>query len=285
MSAAPKHEHYSISGIGIHCLTAGSGGSPLVLLHGGGLDSASLSWGPSMERLSDHHRVWAPDWPGFGESSKPVVNYTTEYFIDTLHRLLEHLGVARVSLAGLSMGGAAAIGFALRWPARVDRLVLVDSYGLGRRAPWAVLSYLMIRLPLMNEAAWWLESRSPAMLKLSLGTVSNSRLESQPALVDEVLGMMRRPAAGRAFRSWQRSELVWSGLRTDYRDRLAELKPPVLILHGRQDKLVPVSWAESAAKIIPGARLRVVDDCGHWFPRDAQDVFIEETLRFLSPPR
>ena len=120
-----------VDGLRVHCLKAGEGDVPVLLLHGGGYDSASLSYKHGIGPISEHHRVFAPDWPGYGESDKPEMQYSTEYYVDFLGRLMDALGLETASLVGISMGGAIALGFSLRSPQRVDKLVLVDSYGLG----------------------------------------------------------------------------------------------------------------------------------------------------------
>ncbi|MBV9228981.1 MAG: alpha/beta hydrolase [Chloroflexi bacterium] len=129
-----KHTWLEVDGLRIHCLTAGESGPALVLLHGGGTDSASLSWGEVLGPLSAHHRVFAPDWPGFGQSDKPAISYTTDYYVHYLQHLLTALGLARVVLIGLSMGGGIALNFTLNDPARVEKLVLVDAY-YGFKSP------------------------------------------------------------------------------------------------------------------------------------------------------
>ncbi len=125
-----------VGGLRTHCLVAGEPDAPpVLLLHGGGYDSAALSYGRSIGPLSRRHRVFAPDWPGYGRSDKPKVRYSTEYYVGFLGRLMDVLGLERVSLVGISMGGAIALGFRLRSPDRVERLVLVDSHGLGGEVP------------------------------------------------------------------------------------------------------------------------------------------------------
>jgi pimeloyl-ACP methyl ester carboxylesterase len=140
-----------VEGLRIHCLTAGKTDAAVLLLHGGGYDSASLSYKQSIGPISQHHRVIAPDWPGYGQSDKPKVRYSTEYYVDFLGQLMDALGLEKASLVGISMGGAISLGFSLRWPRRVEKLVLVDSHGLGREVPGRVMSFVMVRLPLLNK--------------------------------------------------------------------------------------------------------------------------------------
>ncbi len=107
---------------------AGSDGSPVLLLHGGGVDSALISWNEIIPLLAERHRVIAPDLPGYGLSAKPKVDYTQEYYLDFLGKFLDALHLERASLAGLSLGGGLSLGFTLEHPQRVDKLILVDSY-------------------------------------------------------------------------------------------------------------------------------------------------------------
>ncbi len=94
--------------------------------------------------------MFAPDWPGYGESDKPDIDYTMSFYVGFLKKLMDSLGFERVSLVGISLGGGAALGFALDFPERVEKLVLVDSNGLGGDVPWGRLGYLLVHAPLVN---------------------------------------------------------------------------------------------------------------------------------------
>src|SRR3954471_4390904 len=120
-----------VDGLQVHYLKAGEGNAPVLLLHGGGYDSASLSYKHAIGPISEHHQVLGPDWPGYGQSNKPQMEYTTEYYMGLLDHLIDTLGLEKASLVGISMGGAIALDFCLRSPQRVEKLVLVDSHGLG----------------------------------------------------------------------------------------------------------------------------------------------------------
>src|SRR5215212_6135564 len=147
---------------------AGRTGSSVLLLHGGGYDSAFRSYKQSIGPISQYHRVFAPDWPGYGDSYKPKTIYTTEYYVDFLGHLMDALGLEKASLVGTSMGGAISLGFGLRSPQRVEKLILVDSHGLGKEVPGRVMSYAMIRLPLLNWLMWAAMGRSRRMIRWSL---------------------------------------------------------------------------------------------------------------------
>src|SRR5829696_4220213 len=171
---------------------AGQAGSPVLLLHGGGYDSASLSYGPSIEPISQFHRVFAPDWPGYGQSDKPDLDYTTEYYEIFLGHLMDALALEKASLVGISMGGAISLGFSLRSPQRVEKLVLVDSHGLGGEVPGGTASYALVRLPLLNKLVWAALKRSRKMIEANLQTVFYERRAVTKNLVDEVYQLAKK---------------------------------------------------------------------------------------------
>ena len=271
-----------VDGLRIHYLTGGNGNTPVLLLHGGGYDSASLSYKHAIGPISEHHRVFAPDWPGYGQSDKPMMEYTTEYYVGFLGRLMDALGLEKVSLVGISMGGAISLGFSLRSPQRVERLVLVDSHGLGGEVPGGAASYALVRLPLLNRLVWAALKRSRKMVEQSLHTVFYHPGAVTENLVNEVYQLVKEPGAGHAWRSWQENEIGREGLRTNYVDRLHELAVPTLILHGAEDKYVPVSWARRAHTLIEDSELHVFPQCGHWLTLERPEEFNRAVSEFLA---
>jgi pimeloyl-ACP methyl ester carboxylesterase len=271
-----------VGGVRTHYLAAGEAGSPVLLLHGGGLDSASLTWRLAIGPLAAQHRVVAPDMPGYGESDRPDVHYSVDYYVGFLGHLIDALGLERASLVGLSLGGAIALGYALATPERVERLVLVDSHGLGEEIPYGALGYLLVHAPWLNEWSWAWLARNRKLVRRSLeGLVYDRSLVSE-ALVEEAYQLLQRPGVGAAWRALQRNETIWLRSRTVYVDRLSQVRAPTLILHGAGDSLVPVAWAERAQRLIPGARLAVVAGAKHWLPREKPEEFNRLVGEFLS---
>lgn len=272
----------TVDGMRVHYLRAGDVGPPVLLLHGGGMDSASLSWAPAIGPISQRCRVYALDWPGYGQSDSSNDAYTIEYYVGFLGRLMDELGLERASLVGISMGGGVSLGFALRSPERVDRLVLVDSYGLGSELPWPLLSYVMVRLPLLNELTWAALGRSRWMTKWSLRNTVHDPSVITDGLVDELSQLVKKPGAGAAFRSFQRSEVSGRGLRTSFVEQLGNVTAPTLIVHGAEDRLVPVAWARRAHQLIRNSELVVLEGCGHWPPREKPEEFNRVVVEFLA---
>jgi len=262
--SAVRHQCLTIRGLRTHILGAGDDNAqPVVLLHGGGTDSARLSWDPVIPALAQGFCVFAPDLPGYGESACPNVDCTMAFYIEFLDNLLEVLDLDQVTLVGVSMGGGIALGYALEHPRRVARLVAVDSYGLQRRAPGGRWGYYLVRWDWLNRLSWVLLARSRALARASLQQLFANPRAVDEALVDAVLEEVRRPDAGHAWRSFQRSEVLPNGLRTVYLDRLSEICVPTLFIHGARDRLVPLACAQEAHRRLPGSRLVILPDCGH----------------------
>jgi pimeloyl-ACP methyl ester carboxylesterase len=275
-------ERTEVEGLRIHCLMAGQTGPPVLLLHGGGYDSASRSYKQSIGPISQYHKVFAPDWPGYGESDKPKLRYTTDYYVDFLDHLMDALGLEKASLVGTSMGGAISLGFSLRSPQRVEKLVLVDSHGLGKEVPGGMMTYAMVRLPLLSKLVWAAMGRSRRMIRWSLRSVFHDPQAVSGSMVEEDFQAAKKPGEGRAWRYWLVSEIGLGGFRTNFVEQLPTLAVPTLILHGEEDRYVPVSWARRAHALIEDSKLSVLPQCGHWLTREKPSEFNRAVLGFLA---
>nr|WP_303650312.1 alpha/beta hydrolase [Halalkalicoccus sp. NIPERK01] len=262
-------------------LRAGDGGPPVLLLHGGLIDAAHLSWGGVIDPLAERCRVFAPDLLGYGDSDSPDVAYSTKRHVAVVESFMDAVGIDRASLVGLSVGGGVALGLALRSPERVDRLVAVASYGLGRELPNGRLTYALSRLPALNRLSIAALRRSRRLTKASLGGIVSDPNALPSEVVDEVYRLVQQPNAGRAYRSWRRHEVGSSGFRTDYRTRLGEVDAPTWFVHGREDEVFPPRWSYRAAERMD-AECWLVSDAGHWVPRERPDEFAERLIDFLD---
>ena len=276
-----EHGWSDADGVAMHYLAAGDPSDPtVVLLHGGVIDCASLSWGGVVDRLAEGRRVIAPDLAGYGESDRPDVDYSTAWHVRVVESFLDDLGLDSPSVVGLSLGGGVALGLALRSPHRVDHLVPVDSYGLGRELPNGRLSWALSRVPQLNRASLWLLARSE-LTRASLGGIVADPGAVPDVVVEELHERVARPMAGEAFRRWRRAEVSSDGYRTDYTDRLGRLDAPTLFVHGEEDGLFPVEWARAAADSVPDARVETFGGVAHWPPREAPDRFVGTLDAFL----
>lgn len=265
---------------------AGTDGPPVVLLHGAGVDDATVSWRHTIGALADaDFRVYAPDWPGYGNSDNGVTHDIDSY-VDVLESFLDVLGDESPILVGISMGGGVALGYALRHPERVRALCLVDSYGLGDRIPAGPLWRATAQIPGANALGWAAMGYSTDLTRLALGTIVADASALPADFVHDVYASAREPGAGLAFEAFQRNELGPRGRpRTDFSDRLGEVSAPTLFVHGRADPLFPVEWSKRAASRVPDAELRVLPKCGHWPPRERPEPFNDALQTYLEDQR
>lgn len=266
------------SAVDVRYLTAGSG-PPLVLVHGIGIDDATVSWKHVVPALARERTVYALDLPGHGESEKPRARYTTEYFQEVLAAFLDSQGLQQAPLAGVSMGGAVALGHALDG-GDPERLALIDSYGLGGDAYWRPAATAALWTPGIGQSLWsGVAASRPAIRSSLLGLTGGSPSE---AFVEDVHQAVSDRDVQRTMRTWQRSEFGVAGLRTDYSDRLEHFETPTLLLHGNEDPLLPPAWSRAAHERLPHSELHVLDGCGHWPPRECPETVCKLLSRFLA---
>lgn len=264
--------------VSLRYLVAGDG-PPVVLVHGIGIDAAGVSWRHVVPELASDHTVYALDLPGHGDSEKPSIRYTTDYFRQALGAFVEDRGLAGASLAGVSMGGSVALGYALE-EGDPERLALIDSYGLGGDAYWRPAAAMALRTPGLGQHIWSGVGSTKAAVRSSLAGLTGGAPEE--SFVDDVHRTVQDKGVLRTMRRWQRSEFRTTGLRTDYTDRLSELSTPTLLLHGAQDPLLPPAWSRQAHASLPNSELHVLQGCGHWPPREYPGVVNRLLGEFLA---
>ncbi|MCT9096890.1 alpha/beta fold hydrolase [Haloarchaeobius sp. HME9146] len=271
-----------LDGRRIHYRRAGVDGPTVVLLHGGGVDDAELSWKLTIEELADAgYQVYAPDWPGYGESD-PHPEPSIDTYVEILDEFLDALALDTVSLVGISMGGAAALGYTLDHSERVEKLTLVDSYGLGSTVPAGSLWYTLAHIPGANAAGWSMMGTSREATAFGLGNVVHDPNAVPGTFVSDVRERASETGAGRAFTRFQRNEIGPGGrVKTNYASDLDELDIPVLLVHGEGDPLFPVHWARRAHEDIADSALVVFEHCGHWSPREKPLRFNTNLVEFL----
>lgn len=254
--------------VDVHYRTGGDG-PPLVLLHGIGLDASTVAWRHALPALTSDRTVYAPDLPGHGESNKPDRTYTTDYYLETVSAFLDALDLSTPAMGGLSMGGALALGHALDG-GDVERLVLVDSYGLGADAYWRTAASGALQTPILGNMLWQGMSSSKPVIRASLRSIGANEPPQQ--LVEDVATAIDYRTV-RAMRRWQRNEFRHTGFLTDYSDRLDEIDVPTLLVHGKHDPLLPSRWSENAAKSLHRSTLHIFENCGHCPPRERPERF------------
>ena len=247
--APPLEKEARVYGQKIHYLESGSSGPVVILLHGLGVDSNQ--WRFTLPTLGGFH-VYAPDQIGFGKSDKPALNYRVQTLVDFLDGFYRQAGIQKATLVGNSMGGWVAAAFALAHPDKVEKLVLVDAAGYSQER-WN-------GPPVTREELLKLNPATLGGVRELLGLILANQMLVNDSSVQA--GFTQRLAAGDGHVV---NAMIESILRSeDFLDgKLGALKIPTLIVWGREDRLLPVAVGEAFAKDITGAKLTVLDKCGH----------------------
>lgn len=259
----------------------GGGGPGLLLIHGIG-DSAG-TWSEVLDPLSRRFTVVAPDLLGHGRSDKPRADYSVAAYANAMRDLLAVLDVDRVTVVGHSLGGGVAAQFAYQFPELCERLVLVSSGGVGR----GVNPLLRLASVPGAEAVLPVVGLGPVRRAVgAAGTVARL-VGAMPA--EDVEGIVsaldRLPNAGarRAVVRTLRAAVDWRGQCITMLDRayLAE-GMPVLLMWGRRDGIIPFGHALAAHRALPGSRLEVFDEAGHFPHRSAPGRFVDVLSGFVD---
>ncbi|KAA1416427.1 alpha/beta fold hydrolase [Nocardioides humilatus] len=254
-------------------------GLPFVLLHGGGPGASAWSnFGSALPRFAENFRTLLVDQPGFGQSDKPEVK--ANYFrhsADYLVKFLDELQIEKVHLLGNSLGGGTATRFALSYPDRVGRLVLMGPGGLSLNLFHADPTEGVQRL--MDFSMDPTRERLRAFI--SSMVVDQSLVTD--ALVEERFADATAPGSMEAMRSmgasfwnpeWAEDGMLWREVHA--------IKKPTLLTWGREDRVNPLDGALVALKQIPRAQLHVFPNCGHWAQIEAAEEFAKVCTTFLA---
>jgi pimeloyl-ACP methyl ester carboxylesterase len=259
-------------GITTHCFDAGTG-DPVLLLHGSGPGvSAWANWRLNMPALARRYRVIAPDIVGFGRTERPAdIRYSLDTWIDHMWSVMDALDIPKASLVGNSLGGRIALGMAERHPERVGRMVLMGAPGVG--------------MPL-TEGLKALRAYRPSeenMRRLLLDCFAVDRSIITDDLVRTRYEASVAPGAFEAYRDMFFSPRHAGGELGVTAEQVAAITTRTLVLHGRQDKVVPVEVAWTMARLLPDADLAVFARCGHWTQIERADDFNGLVGDFLAP--
>jgi pimeloyl-ACP methyl ester carboxylesterase len=247
----------------LHYLEAGSG-PPLLLVHGLA-SSATQDWGRLIAPLGRRFHVFAPDLPGFGRSERPAgADYSIPMQVEAVRGFMDAVGLRRARVAGLSMGGWIVCRLAGSHPERVERLVAVDAAGMRPDGPPIPAQVL---LPQDAEGVRRLVAAVRHKAPAPPGFLARDILERRQREEWIVRRALLSMAAGR---DWLNGTLG----RADM---------PVLVVWGKQDRLIPVDYAAPLAAEFPRAELKVLDGCGHVPVADCPEAFDRELVAFLAP--
>jgi pimeloyl-ACP methyl ester carboxylesterase len=261
-----------IRGRRLRYLDYGSGPA-LVFVHGTG--GSWQSWLENIPELGRESRVIALDLPGFGGSDPPPAGSEVIEYSETVVALLDHLGVEAAVVAGHSLGGLISTDLALRHPARVRGLILVNGTGvaIGRtRLAVIVRSFLVFGALFRRPGVMRAVARRPRLRRSFLYGFVRDPAGMGAELASETIPLMVAPGLETAVRAGAHAS---GHLSSD------QIEVPTLLLWGRHDRILRLELAEELAATIPDARLHVIDEAGHAPMFERPDEFNEAVEAFL----
>ena len=251
------------NGIRTNYLEAGSGEETVLLIHGSGPGVTSYAnWRLVIPALAEHFRVVAPDMVGFGFSDRPDgVDYGLDTWANQTVGLMDALGIQRAHLVGNSFGGAIALRLATQHPGRVGKLVLMGSMGVpfelteGLDNVWGFDGTLEHMRTVMGYFAY---DKS-----LTSGDLAQARFEgaTQPGFQESFSSMFPAPR-----QRWVEAMRVPD-------DEIRALPNRTLIVHGREDRVIPLETSLTLLQLLDNADLSVFSHCGHRSMIERRDDF------------
>lgn len=277
--AYPDSQFVKIDGLEIHYKRYGQNERYMILLHGFG--SSTYTWEKIVGKLSEHFTLISYDRPGFGLTERrfdlEYNPYTNEYQVELLRKLMDHFGIKKAILVGNSAGGFVALNFTLVYPERIEALVLVDAAIFNKDWTNDFVKFLM-NIPQVNHIG------PDVVGKIITNSFEKSLADAyyDPSKITEQdKEAYTRPT--KVF-GWKKAlwEITKSAQYKDITGDLEKIQVPVLIIHGKQDKLIPLKSSEELARMLKNTTLCVIDNCGHVPQEECPYQFVECLLNSLA---
>jgi pimeloyl-ACP methyl ester carboxylesterase len=278
--AEPDSLFIDVEGLQVHYKMVGHGEPTVVLLHG--FAASVFSWRKVMDPLGKVGTVIAFDRPAFGLTERPMPGewgnenpYSPEAQADLTVALMDELGVEKAVLVGHSAGGTIALLTALRYPARVEALVLEDAavYDYAATPEW--LAPLLRTAPLRRLGPLLVRS-----VTLWGEAVIREAWSDPNKITVELISDYKKPLQAE---NWDRAlwELVSARHPLGLEERLDEVSVPALVITGEDDRIVPMRNSERLAAELPAAELVVIPNCGHVPHEESPERFLESVTGFV----
>lgn len=260
-------------GIRTRYLHSGARGKPvLILLHGTGGHAEAYS--RNLIAHGGHFDTWAIDMVGHGWSDKPLAPYEIDVYVEHLRAVLDAIGTERAHVSGESLGGWVAARFALKYPSRLDRLVL-NTTGGATMDPAVMQRIKTLTMAAVSNPTWETVQARLAWLMADPSTVTDDlvacrqaiyRAPGMAAAMPHILCLQEPEIRARN----NLSEAEWSAIRA-----------PTLVLWTDKDPTAAAEVGQRIARLIPGAEFTMMERCGHWPQFEDAPRFNELHLKFL----
>jgi len=267
-----------VKGVKLRYRDTGGAGIPLLLTHG--ISESLELWERQLDDPGATHRIIAWDVPNHGLSG--LTGKTEDYASYTAWALdfADAIGLTEFVAVGNSMGAAMSLRMAGKAPQRIKGLVLANASALGREVTPV---FRMFSIPFLGEL---MNKPSEKGVAMQIGAIVKDPACVTPDLHKALMRNAFKEGGTKAFLATLRALLGVGGQKkaeVEISARLlASVKCPILIIHGREDKVVPVAHSEAAAARAPGADLLILDDCGHTPQLEKPQIFNDALTRFTA---
>jgi 2-hydroxy-6-oxo-6-(2'-aminophenyl)hexa-2,4-dienoate hydrolase len=269
--ARPEGKLLTAKGLTTHFIEMGEG-VPTILIHGGGAGADGWgNWRKCLPLFAESVRAIAIDLVGFGLSDKPDPAhfvYSQDARDEQLTHFIEALDAGPVNIVGNSTGGLTAMGAAIRRPDLVNKVVLMGSAGIE--------TGIITPLKALTEYDF-----SPAGMRRIISSLANPAFEVEEALVDYRHKLSIEPGVRAGYSAFMRWIGEQGGLHRP-EDFIAQVKVPSLVVHGKEDRVVPLASGHRLLELIEHSWGYIVPHCGHWAMMEHPRDFTRATLNFLQ---
>jgi pimeloyl-ACP methyl ester carboxylesterase len=258
-------------GIATSYLEAGAG-EPVVMLHGSGPGvSAMANWQHNIGALAQRFRVLAPDIVGFGATQRPDdVVYSLRTWTDQIWAFLDAHRIEKTAIVGNSLGGRIALQMATDCPNRITKMVLMGAPGVGMT---------------LTDGLAALRAYEPS--HDAMRDLLRNYFAVDPAMITDELVAIRYEAsiADGAYESYR--AMFFDPRHTGSElsiteDEVRAITTPALLVHGREDRVVPMQVSVTMLGLLPNADLHVFSSCGHWTQIERADEFSALVSDYLA---
>lgn len=259
-----QERHVIVNGNKIRYIEEGDSKNTIVLLHG--LGGMAERWLPVVPFLSKKHRVIALDLIGYGQSDKPQVDYTPEFFRDSVLGFLETLSLEKVFMIGTSLGGEIVAECAATQNPAIKKIVMVAPAGIMKKSTPVLDAYTMAALYPNHES-----------VKTAYQMMMGEKKEISPQSVDNFISNMTRHNSKMVFLS------TLLGMKNSpvITEKLKLIKIPTLLIWGDADRMIPIEYSKEFASSIPDCNFVIMNRCGHTPYEEKPSEFSKLVLDFL----
>jgi pimeloyl-ACP methyl ester carboxylesterase len=274
----PEDQYVKAGAINTRYWVAGNRANRIILIHG--LGASAEIWLHNIAALAKDHTVFVPDLPGFGRSEQPPPSFHPSAYAVFIDDFMDALDIPKASLVGQSLGGGIALQCAIQFPQKVEKLVLADCAGFGRKVIWTLR---LMSLPFIGEIVSY-----PTRLGLTLFfklLVRNPTVITQE-FINIYYTLLNQPGFQTFLLKITRMVVDIHGAKEEALapiiSNLHKINQPTLIIWGANDRVFPLQQAYAGREKILNAGLHIMERCGHIPNLEKPEEFNSAVLEFLD---